>query len=156
MSRRVKASGREMHDLFEEVFHLQAVLATVVDQVHAEAGLGSPHKRVAEILSRRGPSTVPQVAAEMEVSRQFVQTVCNRLEEEGLLGFGPNPRHKRSRLAALTELGRATLDRVWQREGEIIQQALPKVEREPVLAATETLRLLAESLRQALVGKRLT
>ncbi|MCB2228900.1 MAG: MarR family transcriptional regulator [Desulfarculaceae bacterium] len=156
MSRRVNATGRELHDLFEEVFHLQAVLATVVDLVHEEAGLGSPQKKVAEILARRGPSTVPEVAAEMEVSRQFVQTVCNRLEEQGLIVFGPNPRHKRSRLAALSEAGRATLDEVWQREGEIIKQAMPKVAREPVLSATDTLRLLAESLRGALADKRLT
>lgn len=149
----MNASGRELHGLFEEVFHLRAVLATVVDRVHEEAGLGSPHKRVAEILSRRGPCTVPEVAAEMEVSRQFVQTVCNRLEGRGLISFGPNPRHKRSRLAGLTELGQATLSEVWRREGEIIKQALPKVEREPVLQATETLRCLTGRLREALAQK---
>ncbi|MCF8034981.1 MAG: MarR family transcriptional regulator [Desulfarculaceae bacterium] len=146
MAKAKSATGRELHDLFEEVFHLQAVLATVVDHVHEEAGLGSPHQKVAEILARRGPSTVPEVAAEMEVSRQFVQTVCYRLEEQGLVEFSPNPRHKRSRLVSLTKQGQATLDEVRRKEAAIVKSALPKVERRAVIQARDTLLSLGEQL----------
>ena len=146
MTKARTATGRELHELFEEVFHLHAVLAGVVDRVHEEAGLGSPHKKVAEILFRLGAATVPQVAAEMEVSRQFVQTVCYRLEDEGMIIFSSNPRHKRSRLASLTKRGQETMDRVWKKEAAIIKKALPRVERRAVVQARDTLRCLAGQL----------
>jgi len=145
---RDKATGRELHELFREVFRLQAALAAVKDQVHEQAGLGSPHKRVAEVLFTKGAATVPEVAAELGVSRQFVQTVCHGLERQGLLTFNPNPRHKRSRLASLTTQGKTTITKVMRKEEAIIKSGMPEMDRQAVLQASGLLRCLAERLQQ--------
>ncbi len=145
---RDQATGRELHELFREVFRMQAALAEVKDQVHEQAGLGSPHKRVSEVLMTKGAATVPEVAAELGVSRQFVQTVCYGLEKQGLLLFSPNPRHKRSRLASLTAQGESTIKQVMRKEEAIIKSGMPEVDRQSVLQATDLLRCLTERLRQ--------
>jgi len=143
-----KATGRDLHELFKDVFALQAILADIKDQVHEQAGMGSPHKKVAEILRDKGAATVPEVASSLQVSRQFVQTVCNQLEREGLLRFSPNPRHKRSRLASLTREGRKVMAMVRRREEAIIKKGLPAVERQGVIQASQTLRCLAGHLKK--------
>ena len=64
----------------------------------------------------------------MGVSRQFVQTVCNDMLSRGFIEFTDNPRHKRSKLAALTESGRIAFRQARQKENEIIEQALPGID----------------------------
>ena len=113
-------TGRALHDLFRELFALHASLSAIMDRVHAEAGLTTPQLKVMRILSHAGPTTVPDMAARLEVSRQSVQTVCNALLSSGFLEFRDNPRHKRSKLVALTEAGRVTHKDAQEREETII------------------------------------
>ena len=138
--------GKVLHDLFTEVFALHAALSSVMDSVHEQAGLRTPQLRIMRLLERSGPVTVPDAAARLGVSRQFVQVVCNELLARGYLQFADNPRHKRSRLAVVTEAGRQAYARAREKENEIIEGALPDIE--PHRAA-ETRGLLAR-VRQVL------
>ncbi len=138
------STGADLHDLFREVFHLQASLALSIDAVHEQSGMRTSHKRVAEMLARQNTATVPDIAAGLNVSRQFVQTVCNELNTQELLEFKPNPRHKRSKLAALTDKGRAVLNHTRELENEIIEELLPDLDAEAVGKATALLRKLRE------------
>ena len=76
---------------------------------------------------------------------QFVQTVCNDLITRGFVKFVDNPRHKRSKLAKLTEPARIAFQQARQKENEIIEEALPAIH--PV-KAKEAGKLL-ESIRKA-------
>ncbi len=96
-------------------------------------------------LSHIGPATVPDMAAVLGVSRQFVQTVCNDMLSRGFIEFTDNPRHKRSKLAALTESGRIAFRQARQKENEIIEKALPQIDPDK---ATEACKLL-EFVRKA-------
>lgn len=58
-------------------------------------------------LASAGPMTVPDIARMRPVSRQHIQALANEMAEEGLVEFTANPRHKRSKLVAATEKGRA-------------------------------------------------
>lgn len=58
-------------------------------------------------IARDGPQTVPALARQRPVSRQYMQQVVNEALADGLVRFANNPRHKRSRLVELTEIGRA-------------------------------------------------
>ena len=138
-------AGREFHDLFREVFELHGVLLSVMDRVHEQAGLSTSQHKIIRALSHIGPATVPDMAIFLGVSRQFVQTVCNDLNSRGFLEFGDNPRHKRSKLAALTEPGRIAFRQARQKEDNIIEQALPGINPEK---ATEACKLL-ECIRKA-------
>jgi DNA-binding MarR family transcriptional regulator len=141
------ASGQALHDLFREVFALQAALVAIMDRVHQQAGLNASQHKVMRVLTLIGPATVPDVASRLGVSRQFVQTVCNQLRAESMLEFRPNPRHKRSQLAALKEAGLSAFKQARQKENRIIARALPGFEPE---RATDARHLL-ESIRKALL-----
>ena len=142
-------TGKALHDLFREVFKLQAALSGIMDTVHEQAGLSTSQHKIMRALSHIGPATVPDIASMLGVSRQFVQTVCNNLLSFEYIEFAANPRHKRSKLAALTERGRNAFRQARKNENKIIEQALPGID--PV-KATEACKLL-ENIRTAVQNK---
>ncbi len=144
-----KPRGEVIHDLFREVFMLRETLLGIMDRVHEETGLSTPKRKVMGALSRIEPATVPDTAAELCVSRQFVQTVFNDLKELDLLYFTENPRHKRSRLASLTKEGRRALASAEKKEAELIQSALPEVDPEQAAGAKELLARIREALEES-------
>jgi DNA-binding MarR family transcriptional regulator len=128
-------AGEALHDLFKEVFALQTMLSRVMDKVHEQAGLSTPQRRVIQVLNRLGAATVPDMAFELGVSRQSVQVICNDLFSRNLIEFTENPRHKRSKLAILTEPGHRAFQRARQKEYQVIERLFPEIEIEKV---TET------------------
>ena len=138
-------AGKELHDLFREVFELHAALSSIMDKVHEQAGLSTSQHKIMRTLSHLGPATVPDLAALLGVSRQFVQTVCNDLLSRGFLEFTDNPRHKRSKLAILTEPGRIAFRQARQKEDTIIEEALPAIDPGKAAEACE----LLEGIRKA-------
>jgi DNA-binding MarR family transcriptional regulator len=142
-----RATGEQLHDLFHEVFVLHDILFDVADEVHARAGLRTAQCRVADELERLGSATVPDVAAALNVSRQFVQTTCNELERIGVVRFSDSPRHKRSKLVSLTEAGRRTLARAAGIEAAVIEKALPDMDAAAVSKAQALLRDIRERVQ---------
>ena len=136
-------TGKVLHDLFREVFKVHAALSNIMDRVHEQAGLSTSQIKIMRVLSRIGPATVPDIATVLGVSRQFVQTVCNNLLSCEFVELAVNPRHKRSKLVALTEYGWNAFRQARKNENKIIEQALPGID--PV-KATEACKLL-ESIR---------
>lgn len=141
------ATGHDLHDLFRNVFALHASLSSAMDSVHEHSGLRTPQVRVANRLSH-GPATVPHVATDLAVSRQYVQTVCNELQEQGLMEFVENPRHKRSKLVALTEKGQKALAQTRENEAALIQQSLPDICSQQVTEASTLLKELRERIEE--------
>ena len=140
------ATGEELHELFHSVFVLQGVLSAVMDDVHARVGMRTSQCKIADALERHGPAAVPQVAAWLGVSRQFVQTVCNEMEALGLLEFRDSPRHKRSRLASLTEKGKRVAARAGNAEAAIIERTLPDIDAGRVADASGILRAITDRI----------
>jgi len=147
------ATGAELHTLFREVFLLHATLTEISDKVHEQAGMRTPQIRVAHTLLRRGQATVPDVAYDLNISRQFVQSTINELEALGMVSFHPNPRHKRSKLIELTTIGKEKLEQATEREEAIIQNVLPQIESKGVEDATELLESLRLHLRGHIASK---
>lgn len=138
--------GAALHDLFKEVFALQATLSRVMDKAHERAGLSTPQRKIIQLLKRLGTATVPDIATNLGVSRQSVQVVCNDLLSRELLEFTDNPRHKRSKLATLTESGHRAFQQAQENEYQAIEQVMPEIELEKT---RETGRILAH-VRHAL------
>ncbi|MDJ0884358.1 MAG: MarR family transcriptional regulator [Desulfobacterales bacterium] len=143
---RSQNAGQVLHDLFREVFALKALLAGIMDQVHLEAGLSTSQNRIMHALSQTARATVPDIAAALGVSRQFVQKSCNDLLERGFLAFYDNPRHKRSKHLALTAVGRAAYEMARRKEDEIIAKSLPDIEPGKAARATKLLHSIREAL----------
>lgn len=140
------ADGEDLHTLFREVFALQSALAVTMDKVHEKAGLGTPQVKVMDALMRRNAATVPEIAADHGISRQFVQTVCNGLEAQGLIAFSDNPRHRRSKLVSLTAAGRKVFVSFRRAEAAFIESELRRFDAVEVAIATALLRNLCSRM----------
>src|SRR5215471_1342535 len=68
----------------------------------SRAALPSASRAALQLLQRHGPQTVPQIARARFSSRQNIQILINRLQQEGLVEIISNPQHKRSALVRLT------------------------------------------------------
>ena len=145
--RKQQTAGEALHDLFREIFELHAALSKIMDKVHAKAGLSTSQLKIMRALARAGPTTVPDMAALLGVSRQFVQTVCNDLLARKFIEFSDNPRHKRSRIAALTEPGDIALLKARQKENSMIEQALPEIGSAEATNACQLLKRIKESIQ---------
>ena len=106
LSSNKQATGKDIHELFLEVFMLQAELSAVMDRFHEQAGMSTPQHRIVRQLIAHGDATVPDLAFGLGVSRQFVLKTCNAMKARGYIEFAPNPRHKRSNLVTLTAAGK--------------------------------------------------
>ncbi len=142
------AGGREIHDFFREIFMTHAALTRIMDRVHEQAGLSTAQHKIMRRLKGSGPATVPDMAAALGVSRQFIQTVCNHLASRGFIEFTPNPRHKRSKLVTPTEAGQAAFRQARDREDAIIANALPEMDSEKVAEACQLMGVVREALAQ--------
>jgi DNA-binding MarR family transcriptional regulator len=140
-------TGQVLHDLFREIFELHSVLSKIMDRVHAKAGFSTSQKKIMQTLDYMGSATVPDMAASLGVSRQFVQTVCNDLLALGLLKFRDNPRHKRSKIASLTDQGITTFRNAQQNENMIIEEALPDIETYRIKDAHELLQHIRKCIQ---------
>lgn len=124
-----------------------------MDAVHEAAGLGTPQIKVLDVLERQGTATIPDIAAKHDISRQFVLTVCHALENKGLVTFSDNPRHRRSRLASLTDTGKAAVAQFHKAEAELITHALPGIDALAVAKTRELLRKIRVQIEGSDLGK---
>ncbi|OCA53664.1 MarR family winged helix-turn-helix transcriptional regulator [Photorhabdus namnaonensis] len=93
------------------VFRLNALLLSKGDQLVAPLGITSARWQVLGAIAHAPhPPTAPQIAAAMGITRQGVQKQLNLGLSSGMVRTLTNPRHERSPLYQLTELGWRTFD----------------------------------------------
>ncbi|NMM27991.1 MAG: winged helix-turn-helix transcriptional regulator [Glaciimonas sp.] len=102
------------------VFRLNGRLLEQGDQLVEPFNLTSARWQVLGAAALAGkPLSAPQIAEAMGITRQGAQKQLNKLEEDGFFEQSINPRHQRSPLYVLTELGNRTfakamaLEAVW-------------------------------------------
>lgn len=112
------------------------------DQLHGAADISDSHRIVLQMLDRRGPRTVPQLARARPVSRQHVQSIVNSLLEEGAVELIPNPVHQRSHLVSLTPAGKMLVDQLRLKETLLVEGLRIEVADEDLRAAAGVLNRL--------------
>lgn len=142
----VNASGKDVHEFFRELFKLHGTMDSIVDVIHESTGMTTPKRNILHILKRSGQATVPDLAHTLGVSRQFVLKTCNELDEEGLLEFRDNPRHKRSKLAGITPEGERLLNETQARENDLVSALLPGLKSSQINAAAALMRTIRERI----------
>jgi hypothetical protein len=80
-------------------------------------------------------------------SRQNIQILINRLQQEGLVEFVSNPDHKRSALVRLTNHGQAAIAEAGKVLAELNTKILPSFSQSELSSATEVLSKLRALLR---------
>lgn len=108
-------SGRERQDLLSRgalgVFRLNGQFLAVAEELARPAGLTAAWWQVLGAVLR-APLPVSGVARAMGITRQSVQRIADLLVERGLAEYRPNPAHRRAKLLAPTEAGRAAVSRI--------------------------------------------
>ena len=105
------AAGTALTDLILDLFGLNNRMLAAGDRLVADLGLTSARWHVlGTIVAAERPQPVAWLARDMGGNRQNVQRIVNDLESEGLVGFQPNPHHRRAQLVVLTDRGRQVYD----------------------------------------------
>lgn len=123
MSKKTEKLSQLVHENTRFFFAMNNVAEKLHGAGHISAGL----RTILLDLEEEGPKTVPDMAHLRNASRQYVQSMVNHLHDRDLVAYADNPRHKRSKLVALTEAGRLLLQEMLLREtklGEEIEDAL--------------------------------
>src|SRR5579885_1403066 len=141
-----------LYDENELLYHQSS---SIIENVYGHGTISMGRRGVLLALYRHGPQTVPQIASEKSVSRQYIQKLVNRLVEEGYVEFIDNAAHKRSHLVQLTEEGRTYMTRMRRREAEIVREMTIPFPAEQLQATVETLRAIREWQKEEL-GKLLS
>ena len=122
-------------------------MAAAADKYLDDSGLSAADRAVMEFLYSDEQLSVPDIAQRYDVSRQHVQVTVNGLEQRGLLRFVDNPRHKRSRLVRLSELGRESFIEIRRNEQVIVEQWFSDISDDALLATQRTLQSLHHKLK---------
>jgi DNA-binding MarR family transcriptional regulator len=104
-------------------------------------------RAVLEILRRHGDQTVPDIAARLEIKRQYVQLMVNEVLAGGFVEQRANPRHKRSLLLALSDRGRDLIDGIIARELALMQTIGAELNDEDIATALNVVRAVTGKLK---------
>ncbi|MFF7488719.1 MarR family winged helix-turn-helix transcriptional regulator [Streptomyces luteogriseus] len=107
--------SRERQDLLSGsalgVFRLNGQFLAVAEELARPAGLTAAWWQVLGAVLRE-PLPVSGIARAMGITRQSVQRIADLLVERGLAQYRPNPAHRRAKLLAPTDEGRAAITRI--------------------------------------------
>jgi len=139
MSQPSEKAGYEVIWLVRRLFRS---LATTADSYLKDDELSAADRAVMEFLYPEEKLSVPSIATKYRVSRQHVQVTVNRLLSIGLLRAEANPRHKRSRLVRLSELGRETFAQIRSNEALIVRKLFADLDQKDIEGTRRLLKTL--------------
>ncbi|MGW0812382.1 MarR family winged helix-turn-helix transcriptional regulator [Streptomyces viridiviolaceus] len=93
------------------VFRLNGQFLVIAEELARPAGLTAAWWQVLGAVLRE-PLPVSGIARAMGITRQSVQRIADLLVDRGLAEYRPNPAHRRAKLLAPTEAGRAAVSRI--------------------------------------------
>jgi len=107
--------SRERQDLLSRsalgVFRLNGQFLAVAEELARPVGLTAAWWQVLGAVLGE-PLPVSGIARAMGITRQSVQRIADLLVDKGLAEYRPNPAHRRAKLLAPTEQGRAAVSRI--------------------------------------------
>ena len=139
--------GSLVTDVIIETFKLGGALVTEGDRMCAPLGLTSARWKVlGALMYSDQPLTVSQIARNMGLTRQAVQTLVNGLCDTGLIELLENPDHKRAKLAELTSEGKSVYQQMESIQIPWANQLGSLVSQDDLEATLRTLRTLSSAL----------
>ncbi|HFD86709.1 MAG TPA: MarR family transcriptional regulator [Gammaproteobacteria bacterium] len=109
--------GPVFTEIVLEVFKLGGLLVGEGDKMGFEYGITSARWKILGALFLAGePQTVPQIAKSMGLTRQAVQRLVDAMHKDGFLLFHQNPYHKRAKLISLSDLGKETYLKLYEKQ----------------------------------------
>ncbi|WP_280451286.1 MarR family winged helix-turn-helix transcriptional regulator [Nocardia cyriacigeorgica] len=102
-------------------FRLNGQFLPIAEELAAPAGMTAAWWQVLGAVLR-GPLSVAGIARAMGITRQSVQRIADLLVDKGLAEYRPNPAHRRAKLVAVTESGRAAIALIHPQHAEMAQR----------------------------------
>lgn len=110
--------------LGDEISRCHARLVSLLETLHGDVAVPASSRGILRLLIARGLLSVPQIARERAVSRQFVQKLANGLIARGWAAAVPNPDSRKSPLLTITNDGRTLLAQMYVREAALLSRAV--------------------------------
>jgi DNA-binding MarR family transcriptional regulator len=129
-------------------------LAAIADEILGDLGVTAPERNAMRHLFVEGEATAPDLARRKPVTRQSMQAILDGLVAKGIAGAQHNPRHKRSKLYALTPRGVALCVEIQKRELSAIRELMAGVDSADFAAAATALRAMNARLEARLSQSR--
>jgi len=137
----------DVNALVLEIFRLNGALVRFGDTLVKPLGLTSARWQVlGSIAHGRGTFSVARLADNMGLARQSVQRIVDELAEAGLVGFEPNPAHKRAKLVVMTSRGERVFERASQAWRPIAETLAAQMPARQLRKTTENLAVLRGQL----------
>jgi DNA-binding MarR family transcriptional regulator len=143
-------NGKAFTALILEIFRFNGRLLTAGDRLTKPLTLSSARWQVLGAVEQR-PLSVAQIARNMGLARQSVQTLADSLDADGIIEYAPNPDHQRAKLVCLTAAGRRVMKELAQRQihwANRVAAGTSAKEIEAALDLINKLRLRLEADRQ--------
>lgn len=144
----VNMKAEQLHQLIWMSRPLMQAAESCVEAGLAGTNLTVRMRAVLEILDKYGDQTVPELAARLEIQRQYVQIMCNETLASGFIEQRPNPRHKRSPIMALTNQGRTLIEDILTKEMQIMEQMSEDLSEENITTALNVVLAVVDSLKK--------
>ena len=96
------------------------------------------------------PLPVSAIARDVGITRQAVQRTADVLVERGLAQYRDNPAHRRAKLVALTDAGRAAVATIAPQHRRSAHELVEVLGRERLAEIVEALRALSQALEKPL------
>ncbi len=142
-------SDEAITHLILEIFRLNGRLLGSGDALVRDIGLTSARWQVlGAIVMSSVPLTVAHLARNMGLTRQAVQRVVNEMKEEGLVHFGPNPHHQRSRLVFIASQGEKAYQAAMKRQGPWAARLAIGLDLQQIEAARTVLQEIRQCLEE--------
>ena len=122
------SNSQRLYDLIRQIRPVYRTLYRAVEEGLAGSGLTVGDGAVLECLRDQGSQTVPEIASQLDLERQPVQRIVDRLAEARYVERISNPRSLKSHKIALTSSGSRTIDRVLGQEGKSLRRVAKSVD----------------------------
>ncbi|AWE51521.1 MULTISPECIES: MarR family winged helix-turn-helix transcriptional regulator [Streptomyces] len=129
------------------VFRLNGQFLAVAEELARPAGLTASWWQVLGAVLRE-PLPVAGVARAMGITRQSVQRVADLLVDKGLAEYRPNPAHRRAKLLAPTDAGRAAVARIDPGHAAFADRLAEAMGEEELAEAVRVLERLSDVLER--------
>jgi DNA-binding MarR family transcriptional regulator len=144
----VNMKAEQLHQLIWMSRPLMQAAESCVEDGLAGTNLTVRMRAVLEILHKYGEQTVPELAARLEIQRQYVQIMCNETLASGFIEQRANPRHKRSPILALTNQGSTLIEDILSNEMQIMQEMSEDLSTEDIATALKVVLFVVDGLKK--------
>lgn len=145
----MSSRGESAYDVLRQVRPLHHYSARVVTAQLAGTDVSMAMRAVLELLLDGGPMTVPDLARAFFVARQGVQRIVDDAAAAGYVELRDNPAHRRSRLVAVTDAGRAFFEELHATELANLDRVAVDLDPDDLAACARVLAELSLRVRAA-------